>query len=223
MAGCPVNIDKVDFASMPKTMRNLYQVRGFPVPWFVDWLDGKPEFRAMDPKKYIAAVRERRCWVCGEKLSTSLCFVAGPMCGINRTSSEPPSHPECARWSAKNCPFLSNPNMVRREDEVINNQKLRDSAPGQAITRNPGVTMLWFTRSYEVFDDGRGNPLIQMGSPLAVEWFREGRLATREEVQESIDGGLPSLEAIARTQEGALEQLYRQVKAFGKWMPAEAR
>jgi hypothetical protein len=34
-------------------------------------------------------------------------FVVGPMCGINRNSAEPPSHKECAQWSARNCPFLS--------------------------------------------------------------------------------------------------------------------
>lgn len=216
---CPVDIAKVDFASLPKTMKNLPVVRGFPVPWFVDWVDGKPEFRAMRFHAYIQAVRERRCWVCGEKTGTSLCFVAGPMCGINRTSSEPPSHPDCGRWSAKNCPFLANPRMVRREDEVINNQSTRDTAAGIALTRNPGVAMLWFTRSYEVFNDGRGGAMIQMGSPLAVEWWREGRPATRSEVQESIDGGLPSLEAVARTESGGLDALNRQVNAFAKWLP----
>jgi hypothetical protein len=42
--------------------------RGFPVPWFVAWFDGKPEFRAMDGLKWIRAVREHLCWVCGGRL-----------------------------------------------------------------------------------------------------------------------------------------------------------
>jgi hypothetical protein len=97
-------------------MRHLpIDERGYPVPWFVAWLpDGKPEFRAMDRTKWFRAIREKLCWVCGGKLGVNVCFVAGPMCGINRTSSEPPSHLECARYSSRNCPFLNNPRMVRR-------------------------------------------------------------------------------------------------------------
>lgn len=220
MSTAPI-IAKVNFDTLPKLMRKLpVDDRGYPVPWFVDWIDGKPEFRAMDGKKYIRAIKESLCWVCGGKLGVTKVFVAGPMCGINRTSSEPPCHPDCARWSAQNCPFLSNPNMVRREDAVINNQKLRDKAPGKALTRNPGVAMLWFCRGFEVFSDGRGMPLIQMGAPYAVEWWCKGQPASREEVQESVDSGLPSLEAIARTEAGGIEALRKYVHRFEKWLPA---
>jgi hypothetical protein len=205
---------------LPKLMQDLpIDERGYVVPWFCEWIDGKPEFRAMDGRKYRRALNEKLCWVCGRKLAGVYVFVAGPMCGINRTSSEPPCHIDCGRWSARNCPFLTKPDMVRREDEQINNAKMRANAPGKAITRNPGVALLWFTREYEVFDDGRGNPLIQMGRPSGVEWYCRGRAATREEVEESIDSGLPALEAIARTQEGAIEELYRKRKAFERWLP----
>ena len=27
--------------------------RGYPVPWFVAWIDGKPEFRCADPAKFL--------------------------------------------------------------------------------------------------------------------------------------------------------------------------
>lgn len=210
---------EVNFETLPRPMKALPVSRGFPVPWFVAWKDGEPEFRAMDGVKFIRAIKESLCWVCGEKLYTAKCFVVGPMCGVNRTSSEPPSHPECARWSAQNCPFLTTPKMVRREDDVMNNAFLRENAAGHALSRNPGVAMLWFTRQYEVFDDGHGKPLIQMGAPVAVEWWCEGRVATREEVEESIGGGLPSLEAVARTEEGGLAALGRNVKQFQKWLP----
>lgn len=220
MSGCPVmhgTAPSLDWKSLPMRMKSLPRdERGFPVPWFVQWIDGKPEFRVMDGHKYLSAIRDNRCWVCGEKLGITKVFVAGPMCGINRTSAEPPSHIECARWSAKNCPFLSNPRMVRREDEVINKR-----APGHALTRNPGVAMLWVTRQYEVFNDGRGNPLIQMGEPERVEWYAHGRDATLAEVQASIDSGLPNLEAIARTETGGIEALREYVQRFQKWLPAE--
>lgn len=193
--------------------------RGYPVPWFVAWEDGKPEFRAMDPTKFIRAIRDKLCWVCGEKLGVRFTFVAGPMCGINRTSSEPPSHPDCALWSAINCPFLSNPNMVRREDERINNAALRDNAAGMAITRNPGVAMLWKTREYEVFRADNGY-LIQMGEPESVEWYAVKGIATRTQVMESIDSGLPNLERIARMETGGLLALQEARQRFEKWIPS---
>lgn len=79
--------------------------------------------------------------------------------------------------------------------------------------------MLWFTRSYEVFNDGQGRPIITMGNPLAVEWYCEGRIATRAEVEDSIAGGLPSLEAIARTEDGGIDALRKYIDRFSKWLP----
>lgn len=213
----------MNFTPMPDRIKALpVDERGYPVPWFVDWLDGKPEFRAMDFRKWQQAVRDRLCWVCGQPLGRNMVFVAGCMCGVNRTSAEPPNHYDCALWSAINCPFLSNPAMVRREDSEINNQALRDSAPGFAIARNPGVAMLWITRQYEVFPDGRGGSLIGMGEPDRVEWYREGRAATRAEVLASIESGLPNLEAIAKLERGGLHALEQAKQRFWKYLPEGA-
>lgn len=206
---------------LPVRMQGLpVDDRGYVVPWFVAWHDGKPEFRAMDGQKFVRAIREKMCWVCGQKLGINVCFVVGPMCGINRTSSEPPSHLECGQWSARNCPFLTNPRMVRREDDEINNQNLKENAAGIALTRNPGVAMLWITRQYDIFDDGRGGYLIQMGEPERVEWWACGRTATRDEVMASINSGIPNLEAIAKLERGGLEALSKAYQRFEKWIPA---
>jgi hypothetical protein len=210
-----MNIDK---STLPRRMSALLiDERGYPVPWFVDWLDGKPEFRAMDPRKLIKAIHEKLCWVCGEKMGVHMVFVAGPMCGINRTTAEPPCHTDCAVWSAINCPFLSNPRMVRREDDL--SQEIRESAAGIAIKRNPGVTMLWHTRSYEVWETGNGI-LITMGEPEEVQWYASGRRATREEVVESIESGIHNLENIAAKEKGATEVLLRQRTRFERYLPA---
>lgn len=201
---------------LPARMQDLAtDERGYPVPWFVAWRDGQPEFRAMDPEKFRRAVTERRCWVCGGRLGVNLCFVAGPMCGINRTSSEPPSHVDCGRWSARNCPFLAKPEMVRRPLESLEGVT---PAAGMAIGRNPGVVMLWITREYEIFRADNG-PLIQMGTPTSVEWWRESRPATRAEVLHSIDEGLPNLEAIARQEAGGLAALAAARQRFEHWLP----
>jgi hypothetical protein len=199
-------------------MKNLpIDERGYPVPWFVEWINGKPEFRAMDGNKFLRAVRYKRCWICGDALGRYLTFVAGPMCGINQTSAEPPSHLECARYSALNCPFLNNPDAIRRIDEQM--PMMNDETPGFHLMRNPGVAMLWTCRDYAVFDDGKGKPLIHMGEPSSVEWYAKGIAATREQVLASIDSGMPALMAIARTEPGAVQELQEARARFEKYLP----
>ena len=217
--GCPVKHLRPELEALPSRMATLpVDDRGYVVPWFVDWIDGKPEFRAMDPKKWVRAIKEKLCWVCGERLGRWMTFVAGPMCGINRTSSEPPCHLECAQWSARNCPFLNNPEMLRREDENVN--PLSQGIGGCAILRNPGVTMLWTTNTYSIFSDDRGGRLVHMGEPSHVEWYAHGKIATREQVMESIDSGFPALAEMALKQEGAMQYLNECRARFDKHLPA---
>jgi hypothetical protein len=219
MATCPVKT-RPDQEPLPRRMSHLpIDKRGYVIPFFVDYINGEPEFRAMNRQKYVQCIRQKLCWVCGTKLETRFAFVAGPMCGINQTSAEPPSHIECARWSARNCPFLSNPDMVRREDDLINNAATRDMAPGIAITRNPGAIGVFICREYEMFNDGNGKFLITMGRFHEVEWYCCGRRATLAEIEESIDNGIGTLQAIARTQEGGIEELARARKRLERWLP----
>lgn len=170
--------------------------KGYPVPWFVAKIDGKYDFRIMDSAKLVKAVREHRCWTCGDVLGSNKTFVVGPMCGINRTSAEPPSHFECAQWSVRNCPFLSMPKMVRREDDLT--EELKEGVAGIMIPRNPGVTLLWTTKKYTIFKDEKGRPLFNIGHPEHVEWWSEKKYATREQVEKSVDSGLPSLVEMAK-------------------------
>jgi hypothetical protein len=214
---------RTDLEPLPERMRNLrIDERGYPVPWFVAWVDDgqggeRPEFRAMDARKWRQAVKLKLCWVCGQQLGRWLAFPIGPMCAVNRVTAEPPSHRECAEWSIRNCPFLSQPQMVRRDEQLP--EGYSDPA-GFGIKRNPGVTCLWITRGYELFDDGRGKPLITIGEPSTVTWWKEKRAATRADVEESIDSGLTILMAAARS-EGpfAVEQLGKMFERAQRWYP----
>jgi hypothetical protein len=116
-------------------------------------------------------------------------FTIGPMCAVNRTSSEPPSHLECSRFSARNCPFLTRPRMKRVGEENLPCGAV--TAAGEMIKRNPGVALVWVTKRYEAFPDGKGGTLFDIGEPHAVEWYAQGREASRAEVLESIETGLP--------------------------------
>jgi hypothetical protein len=210
----------LNLATMPERIKRLpVDERGYPCPWFIAWDNGKPEFRAMDGQKFIRAVRDKLCWVCGEALGRWKTFTLGPMCGISRTTSEPPSHLECARWSCENCPFLSNPEMVRREDHE--GKVTTDQCAGIAIMRNPGVSLLWVTRDYTVFPDPNGRPLICVGEPVEVEWYCRGRKATRAEIEHSIETGLPTLLAAARMDGAeAVTQLMKQRRDIDALLPA---
>ena len=215
-----------ELAPLPRRMRYLFlDHRGYPVPWFVAWINGAPDFRVMDPVKWGKAVGERRCWVCGQQLGTHLAFVIGPMCGINRTTSEPPCHLDCAKWSAANCPFLSRPQMVRREDSFT--ASLEQYSAGDPLTRNPGVTLIWITSRYRLFGDPQGKPLIQIGDPSQVLWYCQGRPATRAEVKASIDSGLPTLMSLAVEQDarepgiGAVAELNSRAQAYLTLYPPE--
>ena len=192
--------------------------RGYPVPWFVAWVEGKPEFRAMDGRKWSAAIRDKLCWICGTPLNPKQhVFVIGPMCAVNKTSSEPPCHEECAVFSAKACPFLSKPKAVRRE---ANMPEGSCEPAGFGIDRNPGVTLLWYCKGYEVFDDGRGGKLIGLPNPSQVRWWREGRTATREEIMESINTGLPILRSVAEKEgRSALQELQWATDRALKFVP----
>ena len=203
---------------LPLRLRKLpLDPRGYPVPWFVAWVNGEPEFRAADGRKFAQAVRQKLCWVCGEPLGRWLAFPIGPMCAITRTTAEPPCHTDCAEWSIRNCPFLSQPRQVRRDDHLPDG--IREPA-GNAIKRNPGVICLWITREYELSDDGKGRPLITVGRPERVSWWCEGRAATRAEVDASVESGLPILlNEAKRDGPFAIEALGKQVNATAALFP----
>ena len=216
-------IDQSDLSPLPMRLRHLpIDARGYPVPWFVAYVTGPdgarvPDFRVADGAKRIRAMRERLCWVCGQPLGRWLAFVLGPMCTITRTTTEPALHRECAEWSARHCPFLTQPRAVRREDGLPPDAVIPG---GEAILRNPGVAAIWITREFSTFRDGRGGWLITVGPAESVIWYAEGRLATRAEVVDSVESGMPALLAMARL-EGrfAIEALGKQAARATEYYP----
>lgn len=195
--------------------------RGYPVPWFVHWDEnGKPDFRVIKQGRIRDAIKYKRCWICGDPLGTFVAYVAGPMCAINRVSSEPPSHRECAVYAAQACPFLVRPHMHRREaglpDEAV-------EPAGDMIKRNPGVALVWVTRKSHVFRvpaSRGGGILFDIGTPTEALWFAHGRPATRAEVDESIRSGLPELYKRARPAgQTGVEKLERAIAAMQEYLP----
>lgn len=202
----------------PDAPRNITALpvdkRGFPVPHFVPWIDGEPDFQAVDPKTVSRTHLLSLCWICGRPLQgDNKTFVIGPMCAVTRTSSEPPSHLPCARFAATACPFLSKP-MAKRAPRTGRHQP----APGKMIERNPGVTLLWTSPYYRTERQPEGGMLFRIGPPHALEWYAEGRTATRAEIMASIESGLPLLKEQA-TEPEAMALLERFTARALKLVP----
>lgn len=199
---------RAELGELPERMRKLPVRNGYPVPFFVAWLrdgqevrppdiaDAKPDFRIMSQQALVACHARKLCWVCGQIRGAYMSFVVGPMCAVNRVSSELPSHRECAEWSARNCPFLARPHMVRGGKAKPEGTT---TPAGIGLDRNPGVALVWTTREYTPLrvpatEHSTAGVLFRFGDPTDVTWWAEGRPATREEVEESMRTGLPALE-----------------------------
>lgn len=204
--------------------------RGFPVPWFVQWLkdaapcavgDGEPDFRVIDSDKFALCLKQPRCWICGGFMGKHKVLVIGPMCVVNRVTSEPPCHRDCAEYAARACPFLARPRMKRNTKDM----PVEGSIAGFHIDRNPGAMCLYETREVRPFRPHMGGAgvLFRLGDPDRVDWWSSGRAATRSEVLESIDSGFPVLEKMAREDRepaAALAELFASRESAMKLLPA---
>jgi hypothetical protein len=136
------------------------------------------------------------------------------MCAVNRISAEPPSHRRCAEFAAQACPFLVLPKAQRRNANLPTTA--RDPA-GHMIRRNPGVALVWVTKSYRVVraprPDGSPGVLFEMGDPREVLCFAEGRKASVDEIRASVENGVPLLaQAIPEKDVFAHRRLEAQVR-----------
>lgn len=174
------------FPDAPAPIRRLpVDHRGFPVPFFAAWIDGKPDHRVVDRRKLAPAVLKSLCWICGEPLGDDRAFVMGPMSAFNRVTSEPAGHWDCGCFAASSCPFLTQPRM-RRSHKGLEGVEI--TPPGGMAQHNPGVCVAWATPTFKptLHRDGKTR-LYELGEPTRVAWFCEGRPATRAEVLEALE------------------------------------
>jgi hypothetical protein len=210
---------RIRYLEMPSRFRHLpISDEGYPIPFFVPFYDGRPEFRGFDPDKMRVCVRHQRCWLCGEQLGKFMVFTIGPMCAVNRVSAEPPSHYDCARYAVEACPFLTQPRMRRNEVDLPAHLE----PAGVMLRRNPGCTLLWVTRGYKPFK-ANGGVLFRVGDPQRVEFYAEGRKATHDEIMASIDSGMPILREMAeRDGPDAVVELDQMYAKAMELVPCEA-
>ena len=209
--------------TLPARVARLPQDQhGRPVPWFVAWIDGVPDFRVVGQGKVADAIRFGKCFICGDELGRWQTFPVGPLCTINRTAPEPPCHKDCALYAVQVCPFLVRPGKGRRTGGLPEGHQLATHAPGVTLEHNPGVTALWTTRSHQPFDDGSGGVLFRMGDATEVTWYAEGQPATRPAVLEALEAERETLRTLIAAAPEAPEEMAAMEAGFRealRWAP----
>src|SRR5271170_1064489 len=108
MSKCPI----------ARAISRLKQFAGMPVPAIVKWVNGKPDFRQIDPDAYLRSYRYKLCAVCGTKLGLSCYWVGGPGCVESHYFADGPMHEQCAELSVRLCPFLNGTKPTFRGDDL---------------------------------------------------------------------------------------------------------
>ena len=173
---------------LPRLPGRMYYLpvddRGYPIPEFVSNLDGKRDFRAVSLEHLANCIRHDICWICGQRLEALKAFVIGPLPAIQGISNEPPSHIECAEFAVRACPFLLLPKAQHRSIDNPKVQKVPRAAKG-----NPGICCLYIVRGYVHHKKPKG-VIFQTGQAVRVDWYTQGRPATRSEVLAAINASL---------------------------------
>lgn len=106
---------------IPKCLSHLkIDERGYPIPYFVSWVDGKPEFRFMDHVRQEMIIEKKVCHICGKKLNKDYNYIiSGPIGYQNKISSDAAMHRECAEFSLMACPHLYLQKAERRKNDEL--------------------------------------------------------------------------------------------------------
>lgn len=170
---------------LPDCMKGLpVDDRGYPIPFFVKWIDGKPDFRVLDNEKFIRAITEKRCSVCGNPLGRYKSFVGGPMNVLQMISGEPPMHLACATFSVKACPFLLLPMSKRRNKDLPEEVRPVGEESDIFFEDNPGISAIFTCTRFRPSPTGRVFKFDDMSS---IQWFTQGREATPEEIRDALE------------------------------------
>lgn len=185
---------KREFTEMPYGIEVLpIDDRGYPVPFFVAYRNGRPDHRIVDEAKKEIAHKEKRCFICGRKLGGYKAFVLFPMNIVTRISDEPPAHYTCAEWAVKNCPHMVNSKARRNDHDSVSKEMLL-SETGIENNGMP-VQAIWVTKKYKTVTTN--TRLFIVGEAERVEWYSSGKPATRDMIEANLLERLPIFEAQA--------------------------
>lgn len=141
---------------IPKELSHLkIDSRGYPIPYFVTWINGKPEFRFLDHHRLEMIIDRKVCHICGKKLPDNLFyFIAGPLGLKNRISTDAGMHLVCAEFSLRACPHLFLQKAERRDNDPIAKQfGMKD--PNQILEKPDTLYLVKTDKIKRIFENGR--------------------------------------------------------------------
>jgi hypothetical protein len=169
---------------IPRTMNHLkLDKRGYPVPYTVMCgVDGTPYFTINDSAKQHKCARERRCSVCGKRITGLFWFVGGPLSAFHEHGAYADNalHDECAHFTLVTCPYIAARNYLHRIDAA-------GVAPGNLpesmvfmdptmLPDRPKYFVAIAAKSYEYRPDLRINMHLRPARPYArVEFWLNGQ------------------------------------------------
>src|SRR5260370_7443741 len=92
---------------IPTFLSHLKTYTGYPVPFVQMYIDGKPDFRVIDPERSDECLHDKLCAICGRRLGEFCYFIGGALCRENHLFADAPMHEQCADFASKTCPFVS--------------------------------------------------------------------------------------------------------------------
>jgi hypothetical protein len=156
--------------ALPVRMRALPRdAAGQPIPYLLTQLATKAESPLGPDLALHAIYQQKRCWICGQQLGRYAAFMTDALTSVTRVCRTPPAHHDCAKHAA----------MV-----------------GLMQPRDLKVSLVWVTRTYDMQTTANGHVFV-VGDAEQTFWFTEGRTASRDEVMEAMQTGLPKLYAVA--------------------------
>lgn len=144
--------------------------RGYPIPFFVAYVNGKPDFRMLDPAKYKYCLEQNLCSICGKKhVPKNYFFITGPIGLANGVHSDCPMHRGCAEYSLQICPHLYFEKAKRNDrGELV---KIAAETTGAAgIKEKPSELFLIRADKYKTIPGPHNGILIKF-RPISNEKF----------------------------------------------------
>ncbi len=152
------NATQVD---IPTFLSHLKTYGGYPVPFVQMWIDGKPDFRVIDPTKVQQCVNRKLCAICGVKLGEFCFFIGGDLCKQNHLFTDPTMHGPCAEFATRACAFLSG-KKAEYSDRPVDGSVVR--VEQMAASVRPTNMYVFTTRTKKCsFVEVQGSLMIQAG------------------------------------------------------------
>ena len=203
----------------PKRVQKLPEHQGLKIPYSVAIDEGgKPNYNLTDAEKYITCIRENKCFICGQTLGKHKAFMLPPLAVLRLQHNIPPSHRDCAIWSAETLP------------STLNNKPMLLSANDQKQPeQKTGLIMIAVTTKaiYTATNNSPEWSFTNKESEILINeahWYLDGKQVNYDEVQSHLNKALGVITAEinqsdSEVKKEAIETLHSRYRLLEGFMP----